>query len=92
MLHFTWSAAHDGVGGASAVEPDAHGHYAIGGLWPWAEWSDDIPQTAGQTAYALGAAHAATGACTRMPDGLDQLYGDGRAEALRLLGLDVTHG
>ena len=89
VLRFTWSAEHDGTGGDAEVRPDEHGRYAIGGLWPWQEWSDGIPQTAGQAAYALGATHAPTGEYMGMPDGLVQLYNDGRAEALRLMGVEV---
>ncbi|MFK0047973.1 hypothetical protein ACIQU4_28570 [Streptomyces sp. NPDC090741] len=82
-LHFDWTADYDGTGGSETVNPDQHGRYAIG-RWPWQDWDEDIAQTVGQAAYARGVAEARLPEPTPMPDGLAELYADGRAEALRL--------
>jgi hypothetical protein len=82
-LTFTWTTDHDGDGGTLAVRPDAHGRYEIGGLWPWDDWGDHVSHTAGQAAFALGAAEYKWTAkkCTKHPEGLDHLYARGREEA-----------
>ncbi|MFI1765141.1 hypothetical protein ACH41H_24215 [Streptomyces sp. NPDC020800] len=84
LLRFDWTADYDGTGGSETLTPDQHHRYAIGGRWPWQDWDEDIPQTAGQAAYARGVAEAGLPEPTPMPDGLAELYADGRAEALRL--------
>ncbi|MFC8538062.1 hypothetical protein ACFUJY_29680 [Streptomyces sp. NPDC057249] len=83
-LVFQWTVENDGVGGSRSVQPDAHGRYAIGELWSWDAWNNDIPQTAGQAAFAVGAAEYELAAEKRTPypEGLDGLYARGREEAL----------
>ncbi|THA53130.1 hypothetical protein [Streptomyces sp. A1136] len=44
-LRFTWDATYRDESGTERVTPDAHGRYAIGGLWPWDFW----PETGGAT-------------------------------------------
>ncbi|MEU6632905.1 hypothetical protein ABZ905_32165 [Streptomyces parvus] len=83
-LTFTWDRHHDGTGGTETVTPDAYGRYPIGGLWAWDEWGDHVPHTAGQAAYALGAAEYRESVTTAFPDGLIELYDRGREEAHRL--------
>jgi hypothetical protein len=85
-LTFTWTKEHDGDGDTLAVRPDEHGRYLIGGLWAWDEWGDHVPHTAGQAAFALGAAEYKWTAdrCTPQVEGLDRLYNQGREEAHRV--------
>ncbi|MFF8994461.1 hypothetical protein ACF09H_31965 [Streptomyces sp. NPDC014983] len=81
-LRFTWTPAYRGdEGGTEVVHPDRHGRYAIGGLWPWMEWDDDLPHTAGQRAFADGVREARAPRGPVLPDGLRHLYDQGRAEA-----------
>ncbi|MCX5078884.1 hypothetical protein OHA84_37335 (plasmid) [Streptomyces sp. NBC_00513] len=39
-LTFTWDATYRDEPGVESVTPDAHGRYAIGGLWPWDNWTE----------------------------------------------------
>ncbi|MFE9481290.1 hypothetical protein ACFYNM_22120 [Streptomyces spororaveus] len=39
-LTFTWDATYRGEPGVESVTPDAQGRYAIGGLWPWGNWTE----------------------------------------------------
>ncbi|MEU9420990.1 hypothetical protein [Streptomyces sp. NPDC048272] len=86
-LTFTWTAAYGGRAGAGTkqIRPDAHGRYAIGGLWMWCPWwecTNDLPFTAGQAAFATGASQyrqADDSAAHLEP--LDALYVRGRQEA-----------
>ncbi|MFF8617049.1 hypothetical protein [Streptomyces sp. NPDC015350] len=73
----------EGKDSTRTVRPDEHGRYKIGGLWSWDEWGPHVPHTAGQAAFALGAAEYRCTAekCTKHPDGLDHLYARGREEA-----------
>lgn len=83
-LTFTWTDEHEeGEHGTRTVRPDEHGRYEIGGLWSWDEWGAHVPHTAGQAAFALGAAEYRWTAeqCTKYPEGLDHLYARGREEA-----------
>ncbi|RSS87007.1 hypothetical protein EF903_18010 [Streptomyces sp. WAC05292] len=89
-LTFTWTAEYGGRFGAGAesFRPDAHGRYAIGGLWMWCRWEDcvsEVPFTAGQCAFAEGALQyrQADGSAS-LPEGLDALYARGREEANRV--------
>ncbi|MFD7764127.1 hypothetical protein [Streptomyces microflavus] len=85
-LTFTWTAAHDGDGGTIAARPDADGRYLIGGLWSWDEWGDHVPHTAGQAAFAQGAAEYQADGSGALPEPLDTLYRQGRREAQTLAG------
>ncbi|MFI5859295.1 hypothetical protein [Streptomyces parvulus] len=84
-LTLQWTDDSDALGRVVIVVPDAHGRYLLGGMWPWAVWGDDdAPHTAGQAAYALGAAEYRLSATTSFPDGLIELYDQGREEAHRV--------
>ncbi|MER7761549.1 hypothetical protein [Streptomyces sp. NPDC097619] len=85
-LTFTWTAEYGGRRGAGSesFSPDAHGRYPVGGLWMWDLWDETaVPHTAGQAAFARGAAEfrRADGSAS-YPEPLDGLYRQGRAEAL----------
>ncbi|MGW0757099.1 hypothetical protein ACWD1Y_11525 [Streptomyces sp. NPDC002814] len=81
-LTFTWTEDHDGEGGTLDVRPDAHGRYLIGDLWAWDEWGDHVPHTAGQAAFARGAAeYRQADDSASLPEPLDALYARGRQEA-----------
>ncbi|MGW6457480.1 hypothetical protein ACWF94_16440 [Streptomyces sp. NPDC055078] len=78
-LRLRWLPEYDGTGGTEAIPPDAHGRYAVGGPWAWADWcpftsvADDA-----QRAIAQGAQEYAT----TPPSGeSDDFYLYGRAEA-----------
>ncbi|PRH75742.1 hypothetical protein C6N75_29320 [Streptomyces solincola] len=84
-LTLQWTDDYDALGRMVIVVPDAHGRYLLGGLWPWAVWgADGAPHTAGQAAYALGAAEYRLSTTTHFPDGLIELYDQGREEAHRV--------
>ncbi|MGW7090012.1 hypothetical protein ACWGH2_41885 [Streptomyces sp. NPDC054871] len=76
----------------ATVTPDVHGRYEIGGLWDWDEWGEHVPHTAGQDAFAQGAAEYRqedNAGCLPLP--LDGLYSRGREESHVLtLGLERT--
>ncbi|MEU7228995.1 hypothetical protein [Streptomyces chrestomyceticus] len=92
VLTFTWNEDFDGTGGAETVTPDAHGRYLIGGLWPWEVWGDDVPHTAGQAAFAQGAAdYPEADNSATLPEPLDALYRRGRQEAQLLAGDRAPH-
>ncbi|WP_404949081.1 hypothetical protein HFP70_35450 [Streptomyces sp. ARC14] len=81
-LTFTWDKDHDGTGGTETVTPDAYGRYLIGGLWAWDEWGDHVPHTAGQAAFARGAAeYQQADDSASLCEPLDALYRRGRQEA-----------
>lgn len=81
-LTFAWTEEFDGVGGTATVVPDVYGRYPIGGLWPWDEWGDHVPHTAGQAAFARGAAeYRQADDAAMLPEPLDALYRRGRQEA-----------
>ncbi len=83
-LRFTWTKAYRGDDGTEVVHPDRHGRYAIGGLWPWMEWDEELPHTAGQRAFADGVRQARSPRGPVPPEGLRHLYDQGRAEAQSL--------
>lgn len=83
-LRFTWTTAYDGEGGTELVHPDRHSRYPIGGRWPWMEWDDALAHTAGQRAFADGVRETLHPSRPVLPEGLRQLYDQGRAEAQRL--------
>lgn len=83
-LRFTWTKAYRGHKGTELVRPDQCGRYAIGGLWPWMEWSEELPHTAGQRAFADGVREARAPRGPALPEGLRHLYDRGRAEAQNL--------
>ncbi|MFF4933382.1 hypothetical protein ACFY2H_31495 [Streptomyces griseofuscus] len=83
-LRFTWTKAYRGDDGTEVVHPDRHGRYAIGGLWPWMEWDEELPHTAGQRAFADGVRQARAPRGPVPPEGLRHLYDQGRAEAQSL--------
>ncbi|MFB6505557.1 hypothetical protein ACFC07_22300 [Streptomyces sp. NPDC056099] len=83
-LTLQWTETYDELGRIVIVVPDAHGRYLIGGLWPWTVWDGDAPHTAGQAAYALGAAEYRQTVTTSFPDGLSEQYDQGREEAHRV--------
>ncbi|MFI1203513.1 hypothetical protein ACH4VR_29470 [Streptomyces sp. NPDC020883] len=67
------------------ITPDEHGRYTIGGLWPWDEWGDHVPHTAGQAAFARGAVeYRQADDSASLPTPLDGLYARGRQEAHRV--------
>nr|MDT0519810.1 hypothetical protein [Streptomyces sp. DSM 41633] len=39
-LAFTWDATYRDEPGVERVTPDPQGRYAIGGLWPWNNWTE----------------------------------------------------
>ncbi|MEU0857471.1 hypothetical protein ABZ352_18810 [Streptomyces griseofuscus] len=81
-LTFTWTKGYDGDGGTETITPDAYGRYLIGGLWPWDEWGDHLPHTAGQAAFARGAAeYRQEDDAASLVEPLDALYRQGRQEA-----------
>ncbi len=81
-LTFTWDEEHDGTGGTQTVTPDAYGRYLIGGLWSWDEWGEHVPHTAGQAAFAQGAAeYRQADDSASLVEPLDALYRRGRQEA-----------
>ncbi|WP_330335656.1 hypothetical protein OHS33_39145 (plasmid) [Streptomyces sp. NBC_00536] len=87
-LTFTWTAEYGGRfgSGTERIRPDAHGRYAIGGLWmwcPWGECASEMPFTAGQAVFAAGALeYRQADDSAALPEGLDALYARGREEAL----------
>lgn len=86
-LIFTWEQGYMEFDkpGTHTVTPDAHGLYAIGGLWLWDEWTPErYVHTAGQAAFARGAAEYRSTVTTHYPDGLIELYDRGREEAHRV--------
>ncbi|MEU5242227.1 hypothetical protein ACH4UR_37235 [Streptomyces lydicus] len=84
-LLFTVEPGANGPGETITVTPDEHGRYPIGGLWWWDVWGDHVPHTAGQAAFARGAAeYQQADAATSLPQPLDGLYTMGREEARRL--------
>ncbi|MGP3950824.1 hypothetical protein [Streptomyces sp. 7N604] len=84
-LTLQWTEEYDALGRVVVVVPDVHGRYLVGGMWPWAVWGEDgVPHTAGQAAYALGAAEYRQSVTTSFPDGLIELYDQGREEAHRV--------
>ncbi|WP_217226030.1 hypothetical protein [Streptomyces anulatus] len=83
-LRFTWTTDYLDTNGTEIVHPDRHGRYAIGGLWPWMEWDEDLPHTAGQRAFADGVREASRVGVAGPPEGLRHLYDQGRAEAQSL--------
>jgi hypothetical protein len=69
-------------GRTETVIPDAYGRYLIGGLWEWDEWGDHVPHTAGQAAFARGAAeYRQADDSASLTEPLDALYRRGRQEA-----------
>ncbi|MGV9318183.1 hypothetical protein [Streptomyces sp. NPDC003660] len=54
-LIFTSAKRHNGDWSTEIVTPDAHGHYAIGGMWPWDEWSEDLDPDEHRRAFVRGA-------------------------------------
>ncbi|MFJ2217893.1 hypothetical protein ACIQVO_36240 [Streptomyces sp. NPDC101062] len=88
-LRFTWTKAYREDDGTEVVHPDRHGRYAIGGLWPWMEWDEELPHTAGQRAFADGVREARAPRGTVPPEGLRHLYDQGRAEAQGLMVLPL---
>ncbi|MYR56269.1 hypothetical protein GTY54_08415 [Streptomyces sp. SID625] len=90
-VRFTWAPGYRGdKGGTEVVHPDRHGRYAIGGLWPWTEWDDELPHSAGQRAFAEGVREARAPRDRILPDGLQRLYDQGRAEAHSLTLLPLV--
>lgn len=84
-LTLQWTDDPDALGNVVVIVPDVHGRYLFGGMWPWAVWgADDMPHTAGQAAYALGAAEYRQSVTTSFPDGLSEQYDQGREEAHRV--------
>jgi hypothetical protein len=83
-LTLQWTEESDALGRVVVVVPDVHGRYLIGGMWPWAVWGEDAPHTAGQAAYALGAAEYRQSVTTSFPGGLSERYDQGREEAHRV--------
>ncbi|KOV73374.1 MULTISPECIES: hypothetical protein [unclassified Streptomyces] len=83
-LTLQWTDDFDALGRVVMVVPDAHGRYLLGGMWPWTVWDRAAPHTAGQAAYALGAAEYRHSVTTAFPDGLSQRYDQGREEAHRV--------
>lgn len=92
-LTLTWDASYDGQGGTRQIVPDAHGLYAIGGLWPREEWTTDREAaTPGQAAFAAGAlGHNLPPQADTYAEPLRALYLQGRQEAQRVMrGADGT--
>ncbi|MGW1364800.1 hypothetical protein ACWCQP_46290 [Streptomyces chartreusis] len=84
-LTLQWTEESEALGCVVVVVPDIHGRYLIGGMWPWAMWGDDdAPHTAGQAAYAQGAAEYRHNTATALADGLSENYEQGRTEARRV--------
>ncbi|MFD0352958.1 hypothetical protein ACFVHW_04300 [Streptomyces sp. NPDC127110] len=82
-LTFTWTEDDRTL----TVEPDGHGRYLIGGLWPWDDWGDHVNPSPGQTEFALGAIEfCGPDNSASLPEPLDALYRRGRLEA-QLLAL-----
>ncbi|MER5482586.1 hypothetical protein ABT024_05130 [Streptomyces sp. NPDC002812] len=81
-LTLTWDDSIKDTAGTETVTPDEHGRYAIGGHWPWDEWGDHVPHTAGQSAFADGAAeYRQADRADDYPEPLSGLYARGRQEA-----------
>ncbi|NEA53518.1 hypothetical protein G3I60_04955 [Streptomyces sp. SID13666] len=86
VLRFTWATEYRDDAGTEDVTPDAHGRYAIGGLWPWDEWGDHSFPSAEQCAYGVGAVECWLPAMPEsVPVAMSGAYARGRAEALRLM-------
>ncbi|WP_331725973.1 hypothetical protein [Streptomyces sp. NBC_00470] len=86
-LTFTWEPGYleGDKPGTRTITPTEHGLYPIGGLWPWDEWTPQhYDHTAGQAAFAHGAAAYRDAAPAPCPDALTELYDRGRAEAHRV--------
>ncbi|MGW3341202.1 hypothetical protein ACWDCL_27425 [Streptomyces sp. NPDC001009] len=54
-LIFTSAKEHNGDWSTEIVTPNAHGHYEIGDMWPWNEWSEELDPDEHRRAFVRGA-------------------------------------
>lgn len=87
VLRFHWALSHPDAVAHVRIQPDPHGRYRIGGLWPWADWDDwddwdeEASPCSQRHAFALGVIEFCFTRTTPIPAHLLEPYNRGREAA-----------